>query len=113
MTHLAKMLKRDKKDYTYHEIDSDYGHDAFLVEVDKFEGIIRDILEEEIAAMIMDVSSLAITLNKPLGVRILPIPGKKGNELTGFNYDFLVDIYNWVSTMIASVTYTIIIVNHK
>ncbi len=50
-----------------------------------------DILEEEIAAMIMDVSSLAITLNKPLGVRILPIPGKKGNELTGFNYDFLVD----------------------
>ena len=41
--------------------------------------------------MIMDVSSLAITLNKPLGVRILPIPGKKGNELTGFNYDFLVD----------------------
>jgi len=47
MAHLAKMLKRDKKDYTYHEIDSDYGHDAFLVEVDKFEGIIRDILEED------------------------------------------------------------------
>lgn len=50
-----------------------------------------DILEEEISGMIMDVAGLAITLNKPLGVRILPIPSKGANELTSFNYDFLVD----------------------
>jgi homoserine O-acetyltransferase len=29
----------------YHEIESDYGHDAFLVEVDKFDNQIRKILE--------------------------------------------------------------------
>jgi homoserine O-acetyltransferase/O-succinyltransferase len=29
---------------TYKEIDSDYGHDAFLVEVDKFDNYIRDLL---------------------------------------------------------------------
>jgi homoserine O-acetyltransferase len=30
------------------EIDSDYWHDSFLVEIDKFDYIIRDILEGEI-----------------------------------------------------------------
>jgi len=30
---------------TYKEIKSDYGHDAFLVEVDKFENYVKDILE--------------------------------------------------------------------
>ncbi|NPA82781.1 MAG: homoserine O-acetyltransferase, partial [Epsilonproteobacteria bacterium] len=30
---------------SYRCIDSDYGHDAFLVEIDKFEDYIRDILE--------------------------------------------------------------------
>jgi homoserine O-acetyltransferase len=30
----------------YLEIESDYGHDAFLVEIDKFENYIRDKLEE-------------------------------------------------------------------
>ena len=29
----------------YFEIDSDYGHDSFLVEVDKFENIVREILK--------------------------------------------------------------------
>ncbi len=47
MEHLAKMLKRNKQDYTYTQIDSDYGHDAFLVELNKFDFIIRDILEKE------------------------------------------------------------------
>ncbi|WP_457605490.1 homoserine O-acetyltransferase MetX [Nitratifractor sp.] len=47
MRHLAKMLARNGQAYSYHEIESDYGHDAFLVEVEKFEEIIREILEEE------------------------------------------------------------------
>jgi homoserine O-acetyltransferase len=39
------MVRIGKKDLvSYREIDSDYGHDAFLVEVDKFEEDIRDIL---------------------------------------------------------------------
>mgnify|MGYP005860172519 CR=1 FL=1 len=29
----------------YHEINSDYGHDGFLVEVEKYENLIREILE--------------------------------------------------------------------
>jgi homoserine O-acetyltransferase len=32
------------KSHTYIDIDSDYGHDAFLVEIDKFEHYIRDVL---------------------------------------------------------------------
>jgi uncharacterized protein len=50
-----------------------------------------DILNTEISAMIFDVVALSATLNKPLGVRVLPIIGKSANELTDFNYDFLVD----------------------
>ena len=30
----------------YYEVDSDYGHDAFLVELDKFSDYINDILED-------------------------------------------------------------------
>jgi homoserine O-acetyltransferase len=33
---------------TYKEVDSDYGHDAFLVEVKKFEDYIKDILGNKI-----------------------------------------------------------------
>ncbi|MEA1914957.1 MAG: homoserine O-acetyltransferase [Campylobacterota bacterium] len=41
------MCKLGKKEQcTYTMIDSDYGHDAFLVEVDKFEDQIRNILED-------------------------------------------------------------------
>ena len=44
MEHLAKMLKRNSQNYSYNEIESNYGHDAFLVELDKFEHIISEIL---------------------------------------------------------------------
>lgn len=50
-----------------------------------------DILEEEIESLILDTAGLAITLRKPLGVRVLPINGRSPNEVTSFNYDFLVD----------------------
>lgn len=50
-----------------------------------------DILVEEIAAITMDVAGLSLTLNKPLGLRVLPIPNKNKNEITNFNHDFLVD----------------------
>ncbi|NPA28031.1 MAG: homoserine O-acetyltransferase [Epsilonproteobacteria bacterium] len=46
MEHLANMLKRLNKKYNYIEIDSDYGHDAFLVEIEKFDGIIKEMLKE-------------------------------------------------------------------
>jgi uncharacterized protein (UPF0210 family) len=48
-----------------------------------------DSFEEEIAAMILDVATASTVLNKPLGVRILPIPTKHENEFTAFNMEFL------------------------
>jgi len=45
MEHLAKMLKRNGQKYSYNEIESNYGHDAFLVELEKFDYIIKDVLE--------------------------------------------------------------------
>lgn len=48
-----------------------------------------DIFEEEIASIMMDIAAVATRLNKPLGVRLLPIPGKRAQEFTEFSYDFL------------------------
>ncbi len=45
MEHIAKMLKRNNQRYSYNEIDSDYGHDAFLVELDKFNFLIEEVLK--------------------------------------------------------------------
>ncbi|MCK5110556.1 MAG: homoserine O-acetyltransferase [Arcobacteraceae bacterium] len=43
------MCEIGKKDIVTHKmIDSDYGHDAFLVEVDKFEDYVKDILGNKI-----------------------------------------------------------------
>ncbi len=40
-------MKRNNQECNYYEIDSDYGHDAFLVEIDKFENIIKEALDEK------------------------------------------------------------------
>ncbi len=40
------MQSLNKKDVHFINIDSDYGHDAFLVELDKFDSLIADILDE-------------------------------------------------------------------
>jgi uncharacterized protein (UPF0210 family) len=48
-----------------------------------------DIVEEEVASMILDVATTSIKLNKPLGVRVLPIPEKKRNDITNLKLDFL------------------------
>jgi homoserine O-acetyltransferase len=46
MEHIAKMMERNGQKHTYIEIESNYGHDAFLVELDKFEDNIREVLEQ-------------------------------------------------------------------
>ena len=45
MEHIANMMKRNNQPHTYLEVDSNYGHDAFLVELDKFEENIKDVLK--------------------------------------------------------------------
>jgi len=46
MEHIYKMMRRNEQVVDYHEIDSNYGHDAFLVEIDKFDNIVREALDE-------------------------------------------------------------------
>ena len=48
-----------------------------------------DSLEEEVASIILDTATLSIKLNKPLGVRLLPIPNKHENDFTEFDMDFI------------------------
>lgn len=43
MEHIAHMMERNGQDVSYQEIQSDYGHDAFLVEIDRFEDTIKAI----------------------------------------------------------------------
>ncbi len=47
--------------------------------------------KEEIASLMLDVGALSAAARKPLGVRVLPVPGKRANEYTSFNQDFLCD----------------------
>jgi homoserine O-acetyltransferase len=45
MKEIDTILKyRGYKDSHYYEVDSDYGHDAFLVEIDKFQDYVREAL---------------------------------------------------------------------
>ncbi|MEM6793432.1 MAG: DUF711 family protein [Acidobacteriota bacterium] len=46
---------------------------------------------EEISALVLDVAGLSTALDKPLGVRLLPIPKARVNEFTQLNLDFLCD----------------------
>ncbi|MBD2195347.1 MULTISPECIES: DUF711 family protein [Calothrix] len=50
-----------------------------------------DISIEKIAAILIDMATLAIKLDKPLSARLFPIPGKKAGEMTAFNSPYLVD----------------------
>ena len=45
MQEIKNMMDELNKSCNYYEIDSDYGHDSFLVEVEKFEDIVRNILK--------------------------------------------------------------------
>ena len=46
MEHIYNMMQRNRQSCHYTEVESDYGHDAFLVELDKFDTLIRDVLEK-------------------------------------------------------------------
>ena len=51
-----------------------------------------DVFSETLASLICDIITLSYKLNKPLGIRVLPIPGKFSNDKTNFNHDFLSDM---------------------
>jgi uncharacterized protein (UPF0210 family) len=47
-----------------------------------------DTSADQIAALLLDISALALRLNKPLTARLMPIPGKKAGEPTNFDFDY-------------------------
>ncbi len=48
---VARAIRRSGGDATYYEISSDYGHDAFLIDYEKQEPLVRSILERAYAAI--------------------------------------------------------------
>jgi homoserine O-acetyltransferase len=46
MEHIHKMMQRNSQNSHYYEIDSNYGHDAFLVELNKFNHIVKKALKD-------------------------------------------------------------------
>jgi uncharacterized protein (UPF0210 family) len=43
---------------------------------------------QEIAPLLLDLGALACRLNKPLTARLMPIPGKKAGDPTGFDFAY-------------------------
>jgi len=47
-----------------------------------------DVTVDQLSALLLDISVLALRLNKPLTARLMPIPGKKAGDATNFNFDY-------------------------
>jgi uncharacterized protein (UPF0210 family) len=47
-----------------------------------------DTAAAQIAALLLDLSALSLRLDKPLTARLMPIPGKKAGDPTGFDFDY-------------------------
>ena len=43
---------------------------------------------DEIAAIYLDMATLAVTLNKPLTARLMPIPGKVVGQKISFDFEY-------------------------
>ena len=47
-----------------------------------------DTTAEQLAPLLLDLSALALRLNKPLTARLMPVPGKKAGDATNFDFGF-------------------------
>jgi uncharacterized protein (UPF0210 family) len=47
-----------------------------------------DVTVDELAAILLDVATLAVVVNKPLTARLMPIPGKGAGEVTDFDFPY-------------------------
>jgi hypothetical protein len=47
-----------------------------------------DTSVDQITALLLDLSALALRLDKPLTARLMPVPGKKAGDPTGFDFAF-------------------------
>ena len=46
------------------------------------------ISSEALQALLLDLTALALRLDKPLTARLMPVPGKKAGEMTEFDFPF-------------------------
>ncbi len=47
-----------------------------------------DVPVQKLYALLLDIASLAIKLNKPLSARLMPVPHKKVGEMTSFSFEY-------------------------
>ena len=47
-----------------------------------------DTSPEQIAGLLLDVATLAVSLNKPLSARLMPVPGLKAGDITNFDFEY-------------------------
>jgi len=47
-----------------------------------------DVTSGQIAALLLDISALALRLDKPLTARLMPVPGKQAGDITSFDFGF-------------------------
>jgi uncharacterized protein (UPF0210 family) len=47
-----------------------------------------DIGADQIGAVLIDLATLSLRLDKPLTARLMPIPGKAAGDLTEFDFEF-------------------------
>jgi uncharacterized protein (UPF0210 family) len=47
-----------------------------------------DVTEKKLLALLLDIASLSIALDKPLSARLMPIPGKKIGEMTQYQFEY-------------------------
>lgn len=47
-----------------------------------------DTTSEQLVPLLLDLSALALRLDKPLTARLMPVPGKKAGEETNFDFPF-------------------------
>jgi uncharacterized protein (UPF0210 family) len=47
-----------------------------------------DVSVDELAAILLDVATLALVADKPLTARLMPIPGKRAGDLTDFDFAY-------------------------
>ncbi len=50
-----------------------------------------EVTVEQISALLLDIATISLRLNKPLTARLMPVPGKKAGEATEFNFDYFVN----------------------
>lgn len=47
-----------------------------------------DTIADQLVPLLLDLSALALRLDKPLTARLMPIPGKKAGDVTNFDFEF-------------------------